>query len=90
MSSYLPHVDGLRAVAVLAIIAFHLSAALLPGGFAGVDIFFTISGFLITHHICADLDRGRFSLLEFYRRRVKRIMPAMLVVVAITVALTQC
>jgi peptidoglycan/LPS O-acetylase OafA/YrhL len=86
---YRPDVDGLRAVAVLAVILFHLDRSLLPGGVVGVDIFFTISGFLITRQICAELEDDRFSLLEFYRRRVKRIAPAMLVVVFVTVSVTQ-
>ena len=87
--SYSPDVDGLRAVAVMAVILFHLRETLLPGGFVGVDIFFTVSGFLITRNICVELDDGQFSLLESYRRRVKRIAPAMLVVVLATLAATQ-
>ncbi|MES9957575.1 MAG: acyltransferase family protein [Sedimenticola sp.] len=80
---YRPDIDGLRAVAVLSVILFHLDEALVPGGFVGVDIFFVISGYLITLHILRDMDAGRFSLLEFYRRRVKRIAPVMLVVIAV-------
>jgi peptidoglycan/LPS O-acetylase OafA/YrhL len=81
-TQYRLDIDGLRAVAVLSVILFHLDEALIPGGFVGVDIFFVISGYLITLHILRDMEAGRFSLLEFYRRRVKRIAPAMLVVVA--------
>ncbi len=81
--------DGLRAVAVLAVILFHIDKRLLPGGFIGVDIFFVISGFLITRNILQELLDGRFSLLEFYRRRVKRIAPAMFVVVAATLLTSQ-
>ena len=77
---YRADIDGLRAIAVLSVIVFHLNAALLPGGFVGVDVFFVISGYLITGNIVQELNSGRFSLLEFYRRRVKRIAPAMLVV----------
>ncbi len=89
VSAYSPDVDGMRALAVMAVILFHLRETLLPGGFVGVDIFFTVSGFLITRNICAELDGDRFSLLEFYRRRVKRIAPAMLVVVLATLIGTQ-
>ena len=86
---YQPDIDGLRAVAVLAVIFFHLDKALLPGGFVGVDIFFVISGFLITRNIVREIESRSFSLLEFYRRRVKRIAPAMLVVVAVTLLFAQ-
>jgi peptidoglycan/LPS O-acetylase OafA/YrhL len=80
-----PDVDGLRAIAVLSVILFHVDKDLLPGGFVGVDIFFVISGFLITRNILTGLSTGQFSLIEFYRRRVKRIAPPLLVVVAVTV-----
>ncbi|WP_186297543.1 acyltransferase family protein [Sedimenticola selenatireducens] len=88
-SNYRPDIDGLRAVAVLSVILFHLNESLLPGGFVGVDIFFVISGYLISLHILRDLSKGTFSLLEFYRRRVKRILPAMLVVVFVTIVIAQ-
>ncbi len=87
--NYRTDIDGLRALAVLSVIVFHISAVALPGGFAGVDIFFVISGYLITLHIVSEVDQGRFSLAEFYRRRIKRIAPAMLVVVAATFAAAQ-
>ena len=74
---------------MLSVIVFHISAPLLPGGFVGVDIFFVISGYLITLHIVSEIDRGRFSLAEFYRRRIKRIVPAMLVGVAVTLFVSQ-
>jgi peptidoglycan/LPS O-acetylase OafA/YrhL len=86
---YRPDVDGLRAIAVLSVVIFHIRGTLLPGGFVGVDIFFVISGFLITRNICQDLDSGRFSIIEFYRRRIKRIMPAMLAVVLVTLLSAQ-
>ena len=86
---YRPDIDGLRAIAVLSVIIFHINPNLLPGGFVGVDIFFVISGYLISLHIFKDLSKGQFSLIEFYRRRIKRIAPAMLVVIFITVILTQ-
>ena len=88
-TDYRPDIDGLRAIAVLAVIFFHLHESLLPGGFVGVDVFFVISGFLITRNILREIERGAFSLLEFYRRRVKRIAPAMLVVVAVTLLCSQ-
>lgn len=82
--SYRPDIDGLRSVAVLSVILFHLNKALMPGGFVGVDIFFVISGYLITAHIVQDVERGRFSIAGFYGRRIKRIAPALFVVVALT------
>lgn len=87
--AYRQDVDGLRAVAVLSVIVFHINETLLPGGFVGVDIFFVISGYLISLHIFQDLEKRRFSLVEFYRRRIKRIIPAMLAVVLVTVVAAQ-
>ncbi len=82
--AYRPDIDGLRAVAVLAVVAFHAFPALLPGGFVGVDVFFVISGFLISGIILDDLRAGRFSLADFYARRVRRIFPALIAVLAAT------
>ena len=80
-------IDGLRALAVLPIVLFHFGAALLSGGYVGVDVFFVISGFVIARSIVADVDAGRFSLRTFYVRRICRILPALVVtVVAATVA----
>lgn len=80
-------IQGLRAIAVLSVIIFHASGGtVLPGGFAGVDIFFVISGFLITGVLLRASQHGRFSLLDFYRRRCRRILPALLVMVAATLA----
>jgi peptidoglycan/LPS O-acetylase OafA/YrhL len=84
---YRADIDGLRAIAVLAVVFYHANSAWLPGGFVGVDIFFVISGFLISGIIFTRVDRGTFSLLDFYRRRVQRIAPAMFVVIACTLAL---
>lgn len=81
-ASYRADIDGLRALAILAVVAYHASASLLPGGFVGVDIFFVISGYLITGIILRDVQAGQFSIAQFYRRRVRRIFPALLVVLA--------
>lgn len=87
MTAYRPDVDGLRAVAVLAVLAFHAFPGLAPGGFAGVDVFFVISGFLISGIIFQDLERGRFSFASFYWRRIRRIFPALVLVLAACLAL---
>jgi len=79
-ASYRPDIDGLRAVAVLSVIGFHAFPNLLPGGFIGVDIFFVISGYLISGIIFKEVDRGRFSFVDFYSRRIRRIFPALAVV----------
>ncbi len=77
---YRPDIDGLRAVAVLAVVGFHVFPRLDPGGFVGVDIFFVISGFLISSIILPRLADGRFSFLDFYTRRARRIFPALVTV----------
>lgn len=77
-------IQGLRALAVLAVIAYHANERLLPGGFAGVDVFFVVSGFLITGVILRPLAAGKFSLLDFYQRRVRRIFPALFIVIFAT------
>ena len=77
---YRPDIDGLRAVAVVAVIFFHAFPKYMRGGFTGVDVFFVISGYLITTIILEGLDRGDFSFSEFYSRRVRRIFPALIVV----------
>ncbi len=83
---YRAHIDGLRAVAVLGVVLYHFGASWLPGGFVGVDVFFVISGFLISKSIYGDVAARRFSLLGFYERRIRRIAPAFLVVTAVTAA----
>ena len=77
---YRPDIDGLRAVAVLAVVAFHAFPNSVRGGFIGVDVFFVISGYLISTILFENLDKGTFSFTEFYARRIKRIFPALLVV----------
>ncbi|MEZ0470917.1 acyltransferase family protein [Luteimonas salinilitoris] len=75
-AAYRADIDGLRAVAVLSVVAYHIDESLVPGGFTGVDIFFVISGYLITTILARDIRAGRFSIAEFYRRRLLRIAPA--------------
>ena len=75
-------IDGLRAIAVLSVVLFHLGVSShLSGGFVGVDVFFVISGYLITGILQEEIDRGGFSLTEFYHRRVRRIFPALFVII---------
>jgi peptidoglycan/LPS O-acetylase OafA/YrhL len=74
-----PEIQGLRALAVLTVVVFHVWPAAMPGGFVGVDVFFAISGFLITAHLLREVDaRGRLSLLGFWARRARRLLPAAL------------
>ncbi len=83
--AYRPDIDGLRAVAVLGVVFFHAGLG-FPGGYVGVDVFFVISGFLITSLILKELRQGTFSLLNFWERRARRILPALTVVVAAIIA----
>lgn len=80
-NQYRPDIDGLRAIAVLSVLIHHLSASLLPGGFVGVDIFFVISGYLITSQIYKEICDGTFSIKQFYKRRINRIVPVLVAVV---------
>ncbi|MFC3695314.1 acyltransferase family protein, partial [Chenggangzhangella methanolivorans] len=82
---YRPEIDGLRAVAVLSVLLYH-AAGLVPGGFVGVDVFFVISGYVITKTIAADLAAGSFGLWSFYERRIRRIAPALGVTILATAA----
>jgi peptidoglycan/LPS O-acetylase OafA/YrhL len=84
---YRPDIDGLRAIAVMLVVCFHAFPEAVPGGFIGVDIFFVISGFLITGIIVRELDQQRFSLLAFYGRRIRRIFPALIAVLLATLVL---
>ncbi len=80
---YRPDIDGLRTIAVGSVVLFHTGFG-LPGGFIGVDIFFVISGFLITTILWTDLQNNRFSILNFYERRIRRILPALFVVMLVS------
>ena len=83
-AQYRREIDGLRAVAVVSVILWHAGFASVSGGFAGVDVFFVVSGFLITAILYGDLSRERFSFRRFYERRVRRILPALVFIVAAT------
>lgn len=80
-------IDGLRAVAVIPVILFHAGFATFGGGYVGVDVFFVISGYLITTLLLADLSAGRYSLLDFYERRARRLLPALFTVLAVCLPL---
>ena len=82
--TYRPDIDGLRAVAVLSILLFHLGVSGFEGGYVGVDIFYVISGYLITTIIIRELAAGEFSIARFYERRVRRILPALVVTLVAT------
>lgn len=82
--AYRPDIDGLRAVAVLSVLFFHAGLPPFFGGFVGVDIFFVISGYLITGILLTDMERGRYSIAHFYERRIRRIFPALYATIAFT------
>ncbi len=87
--TYVPALDGLRAVAVVAVLLYHLPVAWLPGGFLGVDVFFVISGFLITSILTAEIQRtGGISLRHFWLRRARRLLPALLFMLAVVVTVS--
>jgi peptidoglycan/LPS O-acetylase OafA/YrhL len=85
---YRPDIDGLRALAVLTVIAFHFDSRWISGGFIGVDVFFVISGYIITTAIYPEILSGRFSFAEFYAKRIKRILPLFYLVVAVCLVIT--
>lgn len=85
--AYRAELDGLRGIAIASVVAYHLGGRLAPGGFVGVDLFFVLSGFLITQLIASDLQLERFSFLGFYERRIRRIVPALLFVCACCTAI---
>ena len=80
---YRTEIDGLRAIAVVSVILFHAGFEFFSGGFVGVDVFFVISGYLITTIILAEMQEGKFSLIQFYERRARRILPALFFVMAV-------
>ena len=84
--SYRPDIDGLRAVAVLVVLGYHAFPTWMPTGFVGVDIFFVISGFLISTVIMGNLEAGRFSYFDFYSRRIRRIFPALAIMLVAVLA----
>ena len=83
-SHYRSDIDGLRAIAVLSVVLYHFGIGGLQGGFVGVDVFFVISGYLITGIIQSELARGEFTLARFYERRARRIFPALFVMLLVT------
>ena len=82
---YRPELDGLRALAVLPVIFFHAGFGSFGGGFVGVDVFFVISGYLITTLIVSDVANGNFSIARFYERRARRLLPALYVVMLVCI-----
>jgi len=83
-SQYEPHIDGIRCIAVLSVLFYHFEFKFIPGGFAGVDVFFVISGFLITRLLLRDVNKDTFSFRRFYMRRIRRLAPALLATVVVT------
>lgn len=82
--AYKPEIDGLRAIAVLSVLLFHGGVSTLSGGFVGVDVFFVISGYLITSLIIKDIEAKRFSFIQFYERRIRRLLPPLVPVLLFT------
>jgi peptidoglycan/LPS O-acetylase OafA/YrhL len=87
IKKYRPDIDGLRAIAVIAVIIFHAFPNMLPGGFVGVDIFFVISGYLITTIIHHEISKNDFKFIKFYSRRIRRLFPALLILLSINILL---
>src|SRR5688572_14044107 len=81
---YRPDIDGLRALAVLAVVLFHLEFAAFAGGYTGVDVFFVVSGFLITRLVVGEIRSGTFSFAAFYERRARRLFPALFFTVGVS------
>src|SRR4051794_9228825 len=84
--NYRPDIDGLRAFAVLAVVLYHAFPKVVRGGYVGVDVFFVISGFLISSILFTEMSEGRFSFTTFYGRRIRRIFPALAVCLAAVLA----
>src|SRR6202040_3664142 len=84
-AAYRPHLDGLRAVAVYLVVLFHAGSSLFPGGYIGVDVFFVLSGFLVTQLLLRDINaRGSVRFGRFYARRFRRLLPAAFVALVVT------
>ncbi|MGH8129948.1 MAG: acyltransferase family protein, partial [Steroidobacteraceae bacterium] len=83
IQNYRADIDGLRAVAIVPVLLYHAGFGFAGGGYVGVDVFFVVSGYLITSLILADLTAGRFSVVEFYDRRIRRLFPALFTVMAV-------
>ena len=83
-TTYRPDIDGLRAVAIAPVVLFHADFDTFAGGFVGVDVFFVISGFLITSILVSEIEEERFSIVRFYERRCRRILPALFTVLVFT------
>ena len=83
-ANYEPHIDGIRCIAVLSVLFYHFEYKAIPGGFVGVDIFFVISGFLITRLLLADVKRDNFDFRRFYMRRIRRLAPALIATLVLT------
>jgi len=83
-NDYRPEIDGLRAIAIIPVVLFHIGCPWFQGGYLGVDVFFVISGFLITSLIIKDHDRGQFEFMRFWLRRIRRIFPALVVMLVLT------
>lgn len=89
LNKYRPDVDGLRAIAIFFVILFHFNPLILAGGFVGVDIFFVISGFVVTLNILSEIEKkGRFSIMNFYQRRIRRLFPALFLMVNLVLIYT--
>jgi peptidoglycan/LPS O-acetylase OafA/YrhL len=82
---YIPAIDGLRAVAVIAVILYHLGVSWIPGGFLGVDLFFVISGYVITRLLLDSIqERGGLDLRDFYMARIRRLLPPLIFMIIVT------
>ena len=84
VTTHRPDIDGLRGVAVVPVIMFHAGIEGFSGGYVGVDVFFVISGYLITSIIANEISAGSFSIIRFYERRIRRIFPALFSVLAVS------
>jgi len=84
---YISSLDGIRAIAIISVLIFHVSPVALRGGFTGVDVFYVLSGFLITSIILHDIREGSFSIREFYLRRIQRLLPNVVVTVLAVIIL---